>query len=217
MLTHGPAKVSRSTLAPLSSCSVKVCGVHNSHREVLLSTWLWWHQVVHFWSLQNWKQSERQFLSGFAQTVDFNTSPVILWKRPTGASARAIGFRFSTYLKATELFGVYVGWRNHLSTLLWPCWSRKWQPTPIFLPGEFHGKRSLVGYSPWGHKESEKTEWLTLWPCYSLPALPERSWYTCLDPWFLYLSSRRHIQITCSGGQQGLSLRFHKTVCVYLL
>ena len=31
-------------------------------------------------------------------------------------------------------------------------WHRKWQPTPIFLPGESHGQRSLVGYSPWGHK-----------------------------------------------------------------
>ena len=37
-------------------------------------------------------------------------------------------------------------------------WSRKWQPTPVFLPGEFHGQRSLVGYSPWGHKESDTTE-----------------------------------------------------------
>ena len=30
--------------------------------------------------------------------------------------------------------------------------SRKWQPTPVFLPGEFHGKRSLAGYSPWGQQ-----------------------------------------------------------------
>ena len=37
-------------------------------------------------------------------------------------------------------------------------WRRKWQPTPIFLPGESHGKRSLVGYGPWGCKESEMTE-----------------------------------------------------------
>ena len=29
----------------------------------------------------------------------------------------------------------------------------EWQPTPVFLPGEFHGQRSLAGYSPWGHKE----------------------------------------------------------------
>ena len=36
-------------------------------------------------------------------------------------------------------------------------WRRKWLPTPVFLPGEFHGERSLVGYSPWGHKESDMT------------------------------------------------------------
>ena len=34
----------------------------------------------------------------------------------------------------------------------------EWQPTPVFLPGEFHGQRSLAGYSPWGHKESDMTE-----------------------------------------------------------
>ena len=34
-------------------------------------------------------------------------------------------------------------------------------PTPVFLPGEFHGQRSLAGYSLWGHKESGTTEWLT--------------------------------------------------------
>ena len=38
---------------------------------------------------------------------------------------------------------------------------RKWQPTPVFLPGESHGQRSLEGYSPWGRKESDTTEQLT--------------------------------------------------------
>ena len=37
-------------------------------------------------------------------------------------------------------------------------WRRKWQPTPVFLPRESHGQRSLVGYSPWGRKESDVTE-----------------------------------------------------------
>ena len=36
------------------------------------------------------------------------------------------------------------------------------QPTPVFLPEEFHGQRSLVGYSPWGSKELDMTEQLTL-------------------------------------------------------
>ena len=38
-----------------------------------------------------------------------------------------------------------------------PC-RRKWQPTPVPLPGESHGQRSLVGYSPWGRKESDMIE-----------------------------------------------------------
>ena len=36
-----------------------------------------------------------------------------------------------------------------------------WQPTPVFLPGKPHGQRSLVGDSPWSHKESDMTERLT--------------------------------------------------------
>ena len=41
-------------------------------------------------------------------------------------------------------------------------WRRKWQPAPVFLPGEFQGQRILVGCSPWGHKESDRTEQLRL-------------------------------------------------------
>ena len=37
-----------------------------------------------------------------------------------------------------------------------------WQPTPVFLPGEFHGQGGLEGYSPWGYKESDTTEQLLL-------------------------------------------------------
>ena len=37
-------------------------------------------------------------------------------------------------------------------------WRRKWPPTPVFLPGKSHGLKSLVGYSPWGHKGSCATE-----------------------------------------------------------
>jgi len=41
-------------------------------------------------------------------------------------------------------------------------WRREWLPTPVFLPGEFHGQKSLVGYCPWGCKESDTTDWITL-------------------------------------------------------
>ena len=41
-------------------------------------------------------------------------------------------------------------------------WSRKWEATPVFLPGESHGQKSLVGYTPWCRKELDKTEWLSM-------------------------------------------------------
>ena len=58
-----------------------------------------------------------------------------------------------------------------------PC-RRKWQPTPALLPGKFHGQRSLVGYSPWGGKESDMTEhstaqsidiwWSSIYECFTV-------------------------------------------------
>ena len=41
-------------------------------------------------------------------------------------------------------------------------WRRQWQPTPVILPGKLHGQRNLAGYSPWGCKESDMTEQLSL-------------------------------------------------------
>ena len=51
-------------------------------------------------------------------------------------------------------------WPTSLSRLTFMHWRRKWQPTPVLLPRKFHGWRSLVGYSPWGCKESDTTEQL---------------------------------------------------------
>ena len=41
-------------------------------------------------------------------------------------------------------------------------WRSIWWPTPVLVPGEIHGQRSLMDYNPWGHKELGTTEWLTL-------------------------------------------------------
>ena len=48
-------------------------------------------------------------------------------------------------------------------------WSRKWQSTPIFLPGKFHGQRSLEVYSLWGCKESDTTEGLSVHTSHTKP------------------------------------------------
>ena len=69
-------------------------------------------------------------------------------------------------------------------------WRREWLPTPVFLPGEFHGQRSLVGYIPWGRKELDTAEGLThthTHTQYALPASPPELWPD-LDGWF----STRH-------------------------
>ena len=44
-------------------------------------------------------------------------------------------------------------------------WRRKWQPTPVFLPGKLDEQRSLAGYSPWGRKESDTTEYTCMHAC----------------------------------------------------
>ena len=59
-------------------------------------------------------------------------------------------------------------------------WRRKWQPAPLFLPGKFHGQRSLAGYSPWGLKESDLTE--------RLSRVNYNSPHTFLGPFQLLLS-----------------------------
>ena len=70
----------------------------------------------------------------------------------------------------------FLGWEDPLEEGM--------APTPVFLPGESHGQRSLAGYSPWGHKESDMTEWLstgvarktTLGNMYMVPEIVSSPW-----------------------------------------
>ena len=66
-------------------------------------------------------------------------SPTAHWVKNLPAVQEKQGRRFSSW-------GEKIAWR------------RKWQSTPVFLPGKSHGQGSLVGYSPWGCKESDTTE-----------------------------------------------------------
>ena len=70
------------------------------------------------------------------------------WSLPGGAS----GKESTGQCRRCQMFTPWVGKIP---------WRRKWQPIPIFLPGESHGRRSLAGYSPWGRKESDTTERLS--------------------------------------------------------
>ena len=65
-------------------------------------------------------------------------------------------------------------------------WSRKWQPTPVFLPEESHRQRSLGGHSPWGHKESDTTE--VTWHAHTVH-LHCCINYCCTAEWFCYTNA----------------------------
>ena len=60
-----------------------------------------------------------------------------------------VHFHFFEYRPRSGLVGLRV-----------TVWRRKWHLTPVLLPGKSHGWRGLMGYSPWGLKESDTTEWL---------------------------------------------------------
>ena len=59
-------------------------------------------------------------------------------------------------------------------------WRRKWQSTPVLLPGKSHGQRSLIGYSPWGRKESDMTEQLHFhfsWAFIKTGSVKSKKWH----------------------------------------
>ena len=72
----------------------------------------------------------------------------IYWGFPGGSDGKASACNAETQVR-------FLGWEDP--------WRRKWQSTPARLPGKSHGQRSLIGYSPWGHKESDTTERLHLY------------------------------------------------------
>ena len=61
----------------------------------------------------------------------------------------------------------------------------KWQPTPVLLPGKSHGQRSLIGYSPWGHKELDMTEWLHFLSLFMDLTFQVQMQYCSLQHWTL--------------------------------
>ena len=61
-------------------------------------------------------------------------------------------------LQSTGSLRVWHDWATWLSLFSFMHWRRKWQPTPVFLPGESQGWRSLVGCHLWGRTESDTTE-----------------------------------------------------------
>ena len=88
-------------------------------------------------------------------------------------------------LQSMGSLGVGHNWATSLSLFTFTHWRRKWQPTPVFLPGGSQGWQSLACCSPWGHRESDTTAQLN-WT--------KLIWFDSLEK---HHSS--HILVTCQG------------------
>ena len=78
--------------------------------------------------------------------------------KPRGLIPCAIGRRCRS-LQVEQLLIISLAWGYGIFH-----WRRQWHPTPVLWPGKSHGRRSLVGCSPWGSEESDTTEWLHFHP-----------------------------------------------------
>ena len=111
-----------------------------------------WQRVRHDWAhehripLRSWKSTQNQdiFPSSMVLVTEELTSSLVIPRSPSDEDS-------AYQCKRCKRLG-FDPWVGNIP------WSRKWQPTPVFLPRKFHGQRSLVGYSPWSHKESHTTE-----------------------------------------------------------
>ena len=107
-----------------------------------------------------------------------STDSLGLWFSELVSSSRTLYIRSPSGDSTNKHYGTGLPWWLRWYRICLQCrrpayspwvgkipWRREWQPTPVFLPGEFHGQSSLVGYSPWGCKELDTTEQLTLCAC----------------------------------------------------
>ena len=90
------------------------------------------------------------------------------------ASVEGIGHSPITCLVAQMVKNLPAMQETQVRSLGWKIpWRKKWQPTLELLPGEFHGQRSLVGYCPWIHKQSDMTDRLTITCSFVISKPPE--------------------------------------------
>ena len=124
-----------------------------------------WQQRQHLWTVsrcgndyspRNSRSIKHEsFGNKRSGTQDFKQSSIVLIRSVPWFNGASLVSQTVKNLPAMQETRVW-SWVGGMS------WRRKWQPTPVFLPGEFKGPRSLVGYSQWGHKELDTTEQLSL-------------------------------------------------------
>ena len=140
------------------TCKDLVCVIsHFSHVWLFATLWTVAHQA-----LLSMGFSKQEYWSGLpCPPLGDLPNPGM---KPVSLASSALVCRFFT-ARASQVAVVVknspakAGDRFGFGPWIWKIpWRRKWQPTAVFLPGESHGQRSLAGYSPWGHTQSDMTD-----------------------------------------------------------
>ena len=108
-------------------------------------------------------ENSKHMYSMCGSTIIFNFSPQVAPEKAMAPHSSTLALKI-TWMEGPgrlqSMWSLRVGhnWVTSLSLFTFMHWRRKWQPTPLFLPGESQGQRSLVGCHLWGHTESDTTE-----------------------------------------------------------
>ena len=107
-------------------------------------------QILYHWATREAPCRIYIFLSSQTEKAMATHSSTLAWKIPWTEGPGG--------LQSMGSLGVGHDWATSLSLFSFMHWRRKWQPTPVFLPGESQGQGSLAGCCLWGHTESDTTE-----------------------------------------------------------
>ena len=162
-------------------------GIWNAAELPFRNSWRWprpwWRRIwgdraVGLW-VSGAKEQRGTLGARFSEVGGQGTVLMEVWPEDSTRDSRATSWTVSTksyYIWKVLSFLWTLPKYEMKNLLLWWYmvgkipWRRAWQPTPVFLPGEFCGQKSLVGYSPWGCKESDTTEQLSTYAV-SFPGL----------------------------------------------
>ena len=123
-----------------------------NEKSIQISFDLWWgyhEKLINTWKYFKWKM----YLKHLVYLVEKEMAPhssTLAWKIPWMEEPGR--------LQSMGSLRVGHDWATSLSLFTFTHWKRKWQPTPVFLPGESQGSGSLVGCHLWGRTESDMTE-----------------------------------------------------------
>ena len=110
-----------------------------------------------WWAAVHGVTKSRTWLSDFTFTFHSHALEKEMATHSSALAWRIPGMGEPGGLPSMGSHRVGHNWSNLAAAVGKIPWSRKWQPTPVFLPGKSHGQRSPAGYSTWSHKESDMT------------------------------------------------------------